>query len=446
MGDDYIGRLAEDLERDAAAMMDHFISQWSRETTFGTIDGRNHKQLLTRLIQILHVIGNPEEYRAITGQILDACLETIPADRAILLLRNGEGKLAVTMMRGGDSSDQVLQDHSDVILRVLREREPFFIPQDEESSFEPVPRQRCFFPVVSNRNLNGVLYLDGILRSTEGEVPPAAQIWSEVIGLLVSHAQLHNGKELLDGYLRNMQEKVIWFDKIAGNGRIAASAGHELNNLLTVLAGNLELAKSWLHRGERPERIRERLDLLQNVVESAVQISQGLMSSEQPEGQMQRCSLNALVTESVELLKPLVSRQGTRFDLKMGADLPDVLVDAAQIRQVVRNLMLNAIEARSDVSIEIQLEHDPEAQRIKLRIHDNGPGLQTAQLTALFSPMPAVQEKSLSLLICKQIIERHNGSLRVESEEGVGSTCTISLPQYGAETQLYWRKKINRGE
>lgn len=446
MGDDYIDRLPEELDSDPAAIVERFISQWSRGTTFRSLEGRHRSELLTRLAQILHAMGNPVDYRAIAGNILEACLETVPAERAVLLVRNVQGRLAVTMTRGGEASDTLLQEHSAIIRQVLRSRERYIVEQNQEEHGEAGLHQRCFFPVVSNRNLGGILYLDGIVLTAEREVPAAAQIWSELLALLLSHSQLHHGKELLNGYLRNMQEKVIWFDKVAGNGRIAASAGHELNNLLTVLAGNLELAKGWLQAGEDPGRIRERLGMLQDVVASAAQISQGLITSEPQEKEMQRCSLNRLVCETVELLKPLVTRRGARFDLQLGADLPDVLVDAAQIRQVVRNLLLNAIEARSDVQVWIRLGHDAEAQRIKLSIRDNGPAIPAAQLPALFSPMQAGQENSLSLLICKEIIERHGGSLRLESGEGSGSECTISLPQYGAETQICWRKKINRKE
>jgi len=98
------------------------------------------------------------------------------------------------------------------------------------------------------------------------------------------------------------------------------------------------------------------------------------------------------------------------------------------------------------VQIWICLSHDPEAQRIKLGIRDNGPSIPAARIPVLFSPMEAGQENGLSLLICKEIIERHGGSLRFESAADTGSEFTISLPQYGAETQLCWRKKINRSE
>ncbi len=445
IGDDYIRRLPDHPDEDAAAILDQFIRQWGRGTTFRSLEGHSRSELVTRLATILHAMGNSEEFRPRAEQILDACIETVPADRALLLLRNTQGKLAVAIARGGEVSDAVLQNNQEVIQRVLRSRQPQVMLQDEPPQ-EPPGRQRCFFPVVCNRSLSGLLYLEGVVGCEGGEVPAVAQIWSELLALLVQHAHLYNGKELLNGYLRNMQEKVIWFDKIAGQGRMAATAGHELNNLLSVIAGNLELAKNWLHKGERPERIRERLDLLQNVVQNALVISQGLNSSEPLESQMERHSLQGLVTETVELLKPLVSRQGVRFALKPAADLPDVLVDAAQIRQVVRNLLLNAIEARSDVQIEIEFEQDLEAQRVKLRIHDNGPGVPPERLTALLSAMQAGEEKSLSLLISKEIIERHEGSLRIESEAGSGRTCTISLPRYGAETQLYWRKKINRND
>ncbi len=446
MGDDYIDRIPEDLDGDAAALVERFINQWSRGTTFRSLDGRDRSELLTRMAQIVHAMANPEDYRAIAGRILEACLETVPADSAVLLVHNAQGKLAVTMTRGGEASDALLKEHGGIIQKVLRSRERFILEQEGKFDTGPGARQRCFFPVVSSRNLGGILFLDGVLLTEEREVPAAAQIWSGILGLLLSHSQLHHSKELLNGYLRNMQEKVIWFDKVAGNGRIAASAGHELNNLLSVLAGNLELAKSWLQAGEEPGRILERLGLLQDVVASAAQISQGLINPEPQEKQLQRCSMNSLVCETVELLKPLVTRRGARFDLQPGAELPDVLVDATQIRQVVRNLLLNAVEARSDVQIWIRLSHDPEAQRIKLAIRDNGPSIPAARIPALFSPMQAGQEKGLSLLICKEIIERHGGSLRFESEEGAGSEYTISLPQYGAETQLCWRKKINRSE
>ena len=444
-GDDYLESLHDDPSRNAAAMMDHFIAQWSRGSIFRSLNSDERDALLPRLAQILHALSSPGEYRPLAEHILDQTLETVPAARAVLLLENREGQLGVTIARGGEMEDTTLLGESETMRRVLHSGKALILGPEAATTPGEAQGQRCFFPVISDRSLRGLLYLDGVQLPGD-EVSPVAQLWSEVLGLLISHSRMKQSKELLNGYLRHIQDKAIRFDRLAAQGRLAAAAGHELANLLTVIAGNLELACTGLRAGERCDRISERLEILQNTVQNASQVCQGMVSGEVPENELQRCSLNALVYEVVEQFKPLVSRRGVRFELEAGARIPDVLAEPGQLRQIIRNLLLNALEARIDVRIQIRVSHDAESQRVKLSIRDNGALISAQERAAFFTPLHLNQEQGvrIGLAICMEIVSSLGGAIRLDSAGEEGNEWSVSLPMYGAETQHCFRKKLGR--
>lgn len=444
-GDDYLESLHDDPSRNAAAMMDHFIAQWSRGSSYRLLKNDERDALLPRLTQILHALSSPGEYRPLAERILDQALETVPAARAVLLLENKEGQLGITIARGSEMTDTALREERDTLQRVLHSGQALILGPESERAPHEARGQRCFFPVISDRSLRGVLYLDGVNLPGE-EVSPVAQLWSETLGLLISHSRMTQGKELLNGYLRSVQEKAIRFDRLAAQGRMAAAAGHELNNLLTVITGNLELACTGLRAGERTDRIVERLEMLQNIVQNASQIGQGMVAGEVPEAELQRCSLNALVFESVEQFKPLVSRRGARLEFVPGVRVPDVLAEPGQLRQVIRNLLLNALEARLDARIQIRVSHDADAQRVRLAIRDNGVVIPAHERAALFTPLHLNQQQGvrIGLAICAEIVSVLGGAIRLDSAGAEGNEWSVSLPMYGAETQHCFRKKLGR--
>ncbi len=447
IGSDGIDRLDDDPTRDAERILENFLAQWQKEKMANALQtAHGEADLLPRLAKIYNVMANSTDMRAVIGQILDACVESVPADRVMLLLRNQDGKLNISLTRGLGTTDQLLQNHRAVIQQVMRNKEPHELPVEEGRPPESTCR-KWFFPIIADKNLSGILYVEGKPQK-EGQHLAIAQLFSELIALALHHSQLVQGKQLLAGYLKNMQERVLHYDRLALRGRLAAPVGHELNNLLTVISGNIELAKSWMQNSEKREEIDARFDLLQSVIAHASQLAQGLVSHAEQNSQYIRCSLTILTHEIIELLKPIYSRRGAQINFQFSDKVPDILACPGQIRQILHNLLLNTLEARADVEINVSALLDEQAQRVKLFISNQGVGLDKKDVQVLSATSFTGSESGigLGLLICRQIVEEHGGSLSVDTEPGKGCTYVISLPRYGAERQLYFRKKINREE
>ena len=445
IGNDGIEHLNDDPTRDAERILENFLAQWHKEELNNALQKQQDEaELLPRLARIFNALANAVDFRAVIGQVMDACVETIPADRVMLLLRNQDGKLNVSLMRGLGTADQLLNDHRMIIQQVLRHKKPQQLTIPEENASGSVCR-KWFFPVIAGKNLFGILYMEGKPRD-ENQNLHMAQVWAELIAMTLQHSQLAQGKQLLAGHLGNMQARVLHFDKIALRGRLAVPIGHELNNLLSVIAGNLELARSWLQNGENPAEIVARFDMLQPILASASYLAQNLTSHADTSTRFLRCSLPQMTHEIIELLKPLYGGRGVQFNLQVSAKLPDILACPAQIRQILYNLLLNTLEMGAASEFHISLLFDEQAQRVKLFIAATGAELEKRDLELLSSPAFTGSESGigLGLLISRQIVEDHGGSLSVDNQPGKGCTYVISLPHYGAEKQLCYRKKMNR--
>jgi signal transduction histidine kinase len=114
--------------------------------------------------------------------------------------------------------------------------------------------------------------------------------------------------------------------------------------------------------------------------------------------------------------------------------IPDVLADRVQLRQVVLNLITNAVEAMTSVDANSRLMHlkteRDESQNIVITVQDSGPGVDPQNIERIFDRFftTKTQGMGMGLAICRSIVEAHNGRLWVEAGDHQGSLFRISLP------------------
>jgi signal transduction histidine kinase len=144
---------------------------------------------------------------------------------------------------------------------------------------------------------------------------------------------------------------------------------------------------------------------------------------------MSPSSVNQILRETLDLLRPEIENRGQRIHEKLAAHLPNVPCDAAQIKQVFVNLIRNAMQAMSRGG-ELSIESGAASEAVFVSISDTGSGIPEEKLNRIFQPFFTTKKKGsgLGLMIVQRIIRDHAGRIDVESKPGRGTTFRVWLP------------------
>jgi signal transduction histidine kinase/iron only hydrogenase large subunit-like protein len=227
--------------------------------------------------------------------------------------------------------------------------------------------------------------------------------------------------------LEQAQTQLIRTEKLASIGQLAAGVAHEINNPLgTILIYSHLLQKSL----EPDDPRKEDIALVISEANRAKEIVQGLLSFAR-EKKLRASEVN--VNDILEDVLSLVVNQSLFHNIKIkksfGQDLPAIVADETQLKQVFLNIILNAAQAMEGNG-KLTIGTILDKKQIKVKIADTGPGIPPEVMGKLFSPFFTTKEKGtgLGLAISYGIIEHHQGKIDVETDLGKGSTFTITLP------------------
>jgi signal transduction histidine kinase len=284
------------------------------------------------------------------------------------------------------------------------------------------------------------------------------------IDLESSNAELRHSKaeiERRQSELRQLQAQIVQTEKMASLGQLAAGVAHELNNPAGFIYGNMEILKECTQGLERllsfyetatlstEERARVRaikheidyehtLEDLHSIItdchdgaERIRDVVQNLRTfSRLGEAEFKKVDLH----ESLDSTLRLLSRFYTSGHINLQRDYGDLpLVDcyAGQLNQVWMNLLVNAAHAVKDGG-EVRLTTRREGEMVIVTISDTGCGIPAEYLKRIFDPFfttkPVGDGTGLGLSVTYSIIERHKGSIKVESQLNQGTTFIVSIP------------------
>ena len=145
--------------------------------------------------------------------------------------------------------------------------------------------------------------------------------------------------------------------------------------------------------------------------------------------QLRTVSLNEVVRETLELLRPEIDNRGITIKENLAATLPPVPIDPAQIKQVLVNLSKNAMQAMTRGGI-LTLCTEAREDGVCLSVSDTGGGIPQEMLNRIFEPLYTTKKKGsgLGLMIVQRIVRDHGGRIQLESNVGQGTTFRIWLP------------------
>ncbi len=223
-------------------------------------------------------------------------------------------------------------------------------------------------------------------------------------------------------------------------GTLAGGVAHDFNNLLTAILGNIELSQMY---AKDDEKIQKSLANAKAACKRAKNLTRQFITfAKGADSNMKKDSIIKLIQDTASIA---LSGSNSKCEFSLPDDLWQVHFDANQMRQVIRNLIINASEAMQEQGvIEISAENDhldaenphfsKGKRNVKISIKDHGNGIPKEQMGKIFDPYfsskKTVTQKGmgLGLSICYSIIDKHDGYIEVESEVGSGTTFHIYLP------------------
>ncbi len=309
-------------------------------------------------------------------------------------------------------------------------------------------------PLLGKDKVLGILNL---ARKTEGtygqpELTFLQQL-ADQLAVCVENARLY--AEVIRG-----KAELIQSAKLAAIGQMAAGVAHELNSPLTAIMGNAQL----LLRKSPPESPEK--PLLEDINRCGARckkIIQNLLTfSRQEQFPLEPLDLNQVVNKVLPLVSFQIDHSNIRMVTKLHPDLPLITGNSQQIEQVLVNFLLNARDALEGklgkkalkITTGIFPENNsgdstpdlaPGPGRVYLSVSDNGQGIKESDLPNIFNPFFTTKDvgkgTGLGLSVSLGIAEAHNGTIKVESACGKGSTFTLLLPASTGEDNC-----VGRGE
>jgi signal transduction histidine kinase len=208
--------------------------------------------------------------------------------------------------------------------------------------------------------------------------------------------------------------------------------GHRVKNLLGIIGARARSARKAAHDGELADRLK---DLEVDVTALYEEWAQYLRSMQAPTPTIELVPLSPLLHEVVVAAQ--ARTQQVPIALETAAGLPDVRGDRMLLREAMLNVISNAAEACAtaggEVSVRVRSVASPAggtAPIVELVVADTGPGIPRAHLGRLFVPGFTTKEtgSGVGLAIAERVVAAHHGRITVDSEEGRGTTITITLP------------------
>lgn len=266
---------------------------------------------------------------------------------------------------------------------------------------------------------------------------------------------------------RQQTFEAIESERVQALTLLAASVAHEIGNPLNALHIHMQLIERELRKmkdghakqpkpkgilgSRRASKSNDAFDLSDNVdrLETFVGVAKGeiarldyiitqfLQAIRPTEPKLKPDSLNDVVTATLDLLGPELENRGIQIEQELLKQLPQAPIDAAQIKQVLVNLIKNAMQAMTRGGTLI-LQTGRTKDGVWVSVGDNGMGIPSDKVNKIFEPFFTTKEKGtgLGLMIVQRIVREHGGRIELESHLGEGTTFRVWLPLHAPELLL----------
>jgi C4-dicarboxylate-specific signal transduction histidine kinase len=236
--------------------------------------------------------------------------------------------------------------------------------------------------------------------------------------------------------LLKLQGELAHVVRVTTMGELTASIAHEVNQPLTAVITNANACLRWL--ANDPPNVVEARDSVNRILRDGQRAAdvirriRALVKKSPPQPTPQH--VNDLLTEVLSLLQDALTSKRVDADLQLADDIPAVLGDRVQLQQVILNLVMNGVEAMSEVTDRprtlLVASRLLDTGEVSLTVRDCGVGLDPASTEKVFEPFftTKVDGMGMGLSVCRSIVHSHGGHLWASMNEGSGATFHVALP------------------
>ena len=260
------------------------------------------------------------------------------------------------------------------------------------------------------------------------------------LSVAIKNARLFSDLESAYENLKRAQDRLIQTEKLRAWGEMAGGLVHDFNNILTSILGRAQLILKKLEKQglEKPEDLRRGLRLIEESANDGTEILSRIQkfTKDKEDAAFSPVDLSQIVEDSLEMTKARWQNgailSGIRIEVKKDLkDIEKVLGNATELREVMTNLIINAVDAMPEGGT-LSFKTEKDQRFVYLKVSDTGIGMTEEVKNKIFEPFfttKGAKGTGLGMSVVYNIISRHDGEIEIRGYPGKGSTFIIKLPQ-----------------
>lgn len=399
------------------------------------------------------------ELSRILGIILEAVVKTLSHERAtLLLLDEDERNLQVKQVVGLsvsklDGLKVECSDEDNPFMRSMKEARPLIIRNAHQYKYMvpfltgkngEFPHEIVISPLIAKDKVVGLVLVDHLQTKRPFQEEDLRNLlsYTQQAGMAVLNARLyqtekHFNEELSKEVekarkkLLDAQAKLIQSERLAALGEMAAVVAHEVKNPMASIKACAQTIEQSIKRGTRFDQkylyyIMKEVDRLDKIVRSILTFSKPSVP------RLVLFDLNILIEETLDFMHEEFSNEGVKIKKSLRSDLPRIMIDPEQTKQVLINLLGNSLfflknKKQKIITVVTVLSNTC----VRLSVEDTGGGIDPKIVHKIFEPFftTKTQGTGLGLAICHKIVESQKGTIEVHNRPGIGTRMDILFPE-----------------
>jgi two-component system NtrC family sensor kinase len=394
------------------------------------------------MVQTAQEVSHTLDIDQLCRKVLERVVDALDADRGCVMLFNYDNdqlELKASIERSGRGGEFPINLSQTILDYVIKNEEGVLTSNagDDErwetgaSIVKFGVREAICVPMQGRYGNVGILYIDTAVSTKQllsGE--QHRRFHADDLDLMVAIG--HQAALAVED--TSYYSAMLQSERLAAIGHTVATLSHHIKNMLQGMKGGGFLIEEGIKQSDDEAVVRGWKMVERNQQKIADLVLDMLTFSKERVPDLQLGNLNETVADVTELMSHRANELEVELEWQPAADLPAVAFDSEGLHRAVLNLVTNAIDACSDEprgKVVVMTACDSKNQRIEVRVHDNGEGIEPDSLEQIFKPFESTKGNrgtGLGLPATRKIVREHGGDVFVESEPGQGSLFRLTLP------------------